>query len=98
MRQSDRLQVVYQTIHDSNISTGTFQPLVLPQLQENFVTSLHTIHHPGVRATKWLVSTRFCWPFLAKKVTALVGTCLSCQRGKVYQHVHLQQGAIPVPH
>ena len=102
MRRSNRLQVVSQTIGDTqllgDISTGTFRPLVPPQLRENIVTSLHSIHHPGVWATKRLVSARFCWPFLAKQAAALARSCIPCQRGKVHRPVHLQPAAIPVPH
>ena len=102
MRRSDRLQVVSQAVGDTHllgdISTETFRPLVLPQLRESIVTSLHSIHHPGVRATKQLMSARFCWPFLAKQAAALARACLSCQRGKVHRHIHLQPAAIPVPH
>ena len=102
LRRSNRLQVVSQTIGHTqllgDIATGTFRPLVPSQLRENIVTSLNSIHHPGVRATKRLVSARFCWPFLAKQAAALARSCISCQRGKVHRHVHLQPAAIPVPH
>jgi hypothetical protein len=70
---------------------------VPPELQERVALFLHSIHHPGVKATKRLVAARFCWPFLAKQVAALARACLFCQRGKVHQHVHLQPAAIPVP-
>jgi hypothetical protein len=102
MCRSDRLQVVSQPVGDvqllGDISTGSFRPLVPPQLRERVALFLHSIHHPGVKATKRLVAARFCWPFLAKQVAALARACLFCQRGKVHQHVHLQPAAIPVPH
>ena len=44
-----------------------------------------------------MVAGRFCWPFLAKQVAALVRACLCCQQEKVHRHVHLQPAAVPVP-
>jgi hypothetical protein len=35
---------------------------------------------------------------MAQQAAALARACLSCQRGKVHPHVHLQLAAIPVPH
>jgi len=64
MCRSDRLQVVSQPVGDvqllGDICTGSFCPLVPPQLRERIANSLHSIHHPGVKATKRLVAARFC--------------------------------------
>ncbi len=60
---------------------------------------LHSIHHPGVRATWCLIIACFCWPQMA--ITLMARACLFCQRGKVNKHVHvvhLQPAEILVPH
>jgi hypothetical protein len=81
-----------------DVSTGVFRPLVLIQHREAVFQSLHSIHHPGVRATRPLIAARFCWPQMAKAITQMARACLQCQRGKVHRHVHLQPTEIPVPH
>ncbi|MBM3938844.1 MAG: DDE-type integrase/transposase/recombinase, partial [Sphingomonadales bacterium] len=78
-------------------STGSFRPLVPVPLRRLVFDSIHNAAHPGARATRRLVSARFVWPGLAKDVTTWSRTCLSCQRTKVQQHVHLPPEAIPVP-
>jgi hypothetical protein len=68
------------------------------QSREAVFHSLHSIHHPGVQATRRLITARFCWPQMSKAITLMARACLFCQRGKVQKHVHLQPGEIPVPH
>jgi transposase InsO family protein len=53
--------------------------------------------HPGVKASKRLVSTRYVWPGLAGDVAAWCRQCVGCQRGKVVRHVHLPPEQIPIP-
>jgi hypothetical protein len=68
------------------------------QHREAVFQSLHSIHHPGVWATRCLIAAQFCWPQMAKAITLMARACLYCQRGKVHKHVHLQPAEIPVPH
>ncbi len=95
MINSTTLQITTQAVDDEtrlgDISTGVFRPLVPIQHREAVFQSLHSIHHPGVRATRHLVAACFCWPQMAR-------ACLHCQWGKVHKHVHLQPAEIPVPH
>ncbi len=81
-----------------DVSTGVFRPLVPIQHREAVFQSLHSIHHPGVRATRRLITAQFCWPQMAKAITQMARVCLQCQRGKVHRHVHLKPTEIPVPH
>jgi hypothetical protein len=99
---SNTLQITTQAVGDEtllgDVSTGVFNPLVPIQQREAVFQSLHTIHHPGVRATRRLIVARFCWPQMAKVITQMARACLHCQRGKVHRHVHQQPAEIPVPH
>jgi hypothetical protein len=81
-----------------DVLTGVFRPLVPIQHREVVFQSLHSIHHPGVRATRRLIAARFYWPQMAKAITLMARACLHCQQGKVHKHVHLQPAEIPVPH
>jgi hypothetical protein len=80
------------------VSTEVFSPLVPAQMGEALFQSLHSIHHPGMQATRRLIMAQFCWPQMAKSITLMARACLFCQRGKVHRHVQLQPAAIPVPH
>ncbi len=80
-----------------DVSTGTFRPLLPARFRSAAVLSLHNIHHPGVRATRRLVCSSFCWPKMGSFVSALTRNCLHCQKGKVHRHVSLQADHIPVP-
>ncbi len=80
-----------------DISTGTFRPLVPAAFRTVIIGFLHSIHHPGVRATARLVKSAFCWPRMGKDITAVARSCMDCQLGKVHRHIKLQPEHIAVP-
>jgi hypothetical protein len=45
-----------------DVSTGVFRPLLPARFRSAAVLSLHNIHHPGVKASRRLISASFCWP------------------------------------
>ena len=102
MTSSPTLQITTQAVSDTtllgDVSTGVLRPLVLIQHRKAVFQSLHSIHHPGVRAIRRLITARFCWPQMAKAITQMFRACIHCQRGKVHRCVHLQPAEIPVPH
>jgi hypothetical protein len=67
MTNSSTLQITTQAVSDTtllgDVSTGVFRLLVPIQHREAVFQSLHSIHHPGVRATRRLITARFCWPY-----------------------------------
>ena len=78
-------------------STGSLRPLVPLQLRRQLFNLLHDVSHPGVRASRRLVSTKFVWPGLSRDVGLWAKSCLRCQRSKISTHVHSSVPAIPVP-
>jgi len=58
-----------------DVSTGVFRPLLPARFRTAAVWSLHNIHHPGVRASRRLVCSSFCWPRMGVFVSALVRNC-----------------------
>jgi transposase InsO family protein len=96
------LQIVYHPLPGGHMlagdtSTGQFRPLVPPSLRRRVFDSLHGLAHPGVKATKRIISARYVWPSLAKDVSLWARECVNCQRGKVIKHVHLPPEQIPIP-
>ncbi len=83
MTSSPTLQITTQAVGDTtllgDVSTGVFRLLVPLQHREAVFRSLHSIHHPGMRATRRLITARFCWPQMAKAITQMARACLQCQ-------------------
>lgn len=47
----------------------------------------HGLCHPGIRATRKQITSKFFWPAMNKDVTSWAKSCISCQRAKVHRHV-----------
>ena len=47
---------------------------------------MHGLSHPGIRATRVLLTTKFVWPGVSKQVGAWAKTCVRCQTSKVQRH------------
>ncbi len=86
-RSSPALRVSEISLNGSPIlvdtSSGVFRPLVPAVFRRPIFDVVHSLAHPGIRATKRLISSRFVWPGLASQVAAWCRDCQSCQRGKV---------------
>jgi hypothetical protein len=48
--------------------------------------ALHSLSHPGVRATERLVTARYVWPNVRADIRKWARTCVQCQRAKVQRH------------
>ena len=66
MKVNPSLTVISHSIGNNDIlcdiSTGSLRPLVPLQLRHKLFLQLHSISHPGVRASRRLISSRFVWP------------------------------------
>jgi transposase InsO family protein len=80
-----------------DISRGVVRPLVPASLQKSFFEAIHSIAHPGIRATRRMLSSRFVWPHMARDVAGWSRDCQQCVRGKVLRHVHTTPEQIAVP-
>ena len=69
-----------------DISTGTARPFVPAFFRRQVYNSLHSLSHPGIRATQQLITSRFVWPGINKDVRMWARACLQCQRSKVHRH------------
>ena len=80
-----------------DVSTGVARPFVPQKFRHDIFLSIHSLSHPGVRATRRLVSARFVWPAMQKDIATWTKACDSCQRAKVQRHTHSAIGSFPVP-
>ena len=69
-----------------DVSTGRPRPVVPVAWRRRVFDMVHSLSHPGVRASVKLVSSKFVWPGLRKEVKEWAATCVACQRAKVHQH------------
>ena len=87
MLTSSSLKVISVPVQDfhllCDVSTGTPRPLVPTSLRQNVFAHLHVVSHPGIRASRRLVSSRFVWPALSTEVASWAKACLSCQQNKI---------------
>ena len=67
-------------------STGLPRPFVPWPFRCSVLNSLHSLSHPGVKATVRLVTTRYLWPGMKADVRTWAQSCLLCQRSKVQRH------------
>jgi Integrase zinc binding domain len=53
-----------------DVSSGVMRPLVLAQFRRAVFNAVHNLSHPGIRATKRLISSRYLWPNLAADIAS----------------------------
>ena len=80
-----------------DISTGSLHPLVPLQLGRKLFDQPHGVSHPGVRASRRLISSRFVWPGMSRDVGLWAKSCIPCQKSKISTHIHSTLPSIPVP-
>ena len=80
-----------------DVSMGKPRPLVPAGWRRRVFDAVHSLSHPGVKASVKLVGARFVWPGLRKDVKVWASTCMACQRAKVQRHVKAPLGLFTVP-
>ena len=78
-------------------SSGKPRPYVPLPLRRQVFQSLHSLSHPGIKATAKLVSQRFVWPAMQKDCRTWARACQPCQRSKVSRHTVTPVGNFPLP-
>ncbi|KER23481.1 hypothetical protein T265_08645 [Opisthorchis viverrini] len=80
-----------------DMSTGSARPIVPEAFRRVVFAHFHGFFHPGIRATRKLISARFVWPFMNKDLTSWAKQCIACQRSKVTRHTNSPIGSFAVP-
>lgn len=95
------LRKIKVPIHDVFIWCEESKDKIRPYLPESFrrivFDKLHNITHPGTRASRRLIVSRYFWPSMNKTINEWVTNCLQCQRAKVFRHTKSKVGNIEVP-
>jgi hypothetical protein len=80
-----------------DISSRIMRPLVPAQFRRRIFEAVHSLAHPGSRATKRLIASLYLCPNLAAEVTAWCRECLHCHRAKVVKQPPADVQPIQVP-
>ena len=62
------------------------RPFVPVALRTHVFEQVHSLAHPGVKASLQLVKSRFFWPDMDRCIRRWVRECISCQSSKVHRH------------
>ena len=80
-----------------DFSTGWPRPLLPPAFRAVAFAATHGLAHPGVRATKRLLSARWVWAGMAADASRWCRDCVACQRAKVTRQPRAAIQTIPIP-
>ncbi|CAH8547892.1 unnamed protein product, partial [Schistosoma intercalatum] len=78
-------------------STGTHRPFVPIVYRKRVFDCLHSLSHPGIRATVKLIAERFVWPKMNANIKKWTRTCVQCQRSKIHRHTITTPSAFSLP-
>ncbi|UYV82121.1 hypothetical protein LAZ67_21001001 [Cordylochernes scorpioides] len=80
-----------------DISTGNPRPFVPENFRRQIFNSLHNLSHPGIRATKKLITQKYFWPKMNQAINHWSKSCLDCQKSKIHRHTITKHGIFPLP-
>jgi hypothetical protein len=80
-----------------DVARGITRPLVPLVDRPAVFHAIHSVAHPGIHATRRMVSACFVWKGLGRDVAAMCRKCQYCQRGNVHKQPAAPLQAIPVP-
>ncbi|GBO12934.1 hypothetical protein AVEN_21535-1 [Araneus ventricosus] len=63
-----------------NVNSKANRFYVPGELRRKIFDNLHNMSHPGIRATKALIGSRYCWPNQNKDITNWCRACIPCQK------------------
>ncbi|GBN94563.1 Transposon Ty3-I Gag-Pol polyprotein [Araneus ventricosus] len=74
-------------------STNRIRPYVPQEFRKRVFDAIHSLSHPGTKATLRLLRFRYVWKNMARDTTAWCRACLDCQKSKVFKHTKTPLGS-----
>jgi hypothetical protein len=78
-------------------SSGLFRPLVPVAFRRPIFDAIHGLAHPGIWASRQLITSQFVWPCLSTQVAARGHHSQQCQRAKLTAQPAMPLQAIANP-
>ncbi len=80
-----------------DVSTDQPHPMVPAGWRRCVFDIIHSLSHPGVKASTKFWEAKFIWPGLQRDIRAWVTSCVACQRTKVTRHTKVSLAPFEVP-
>ena len=86
------LRLKEHTVPDSDspllLDTSLSIPRVIVpyNLRKHVFDAVHSLSHPGIRASRQLISERFVWEGMQKDIAEFTRACVPCQQSKIHRH------------
>lgn len=77
------------------MSTGKPRPYLPPRYRFVAFKAQHDLCHPGVRATRKQIGSKFFWPKMNQDINNWARGCIECQRAKIHRHTTTPLGEFP---
>ena len=78
-------------------STGVLRPLIPDSMHRLVFNSVHSLAHPGIRATRRMLTSRFVWTSCSRDVNTWCQERQHCTCAKIQPQEKTAVDAIPVP-
>mgnify|MGYP004574657049 CR=1 FL=1 len=79
------------------ISGKVFRPYVPVSLRKEIFLTLHSLSHPGIKATRKLITLKYFWPFMKTDINNWVKECINCQKAKINVYTKSPIQPIEIP-
>ena len=80
-----------------DVSRSKPRPIVPKSLRKLVFDSIHGLSHPGVKASRRMITDRFVWHKMATDIGIWARCCIACQKSKTTKHVKAPIEQIEVP-
>ena len=99
MKLNPSLSVIVHPLSSGEVLCDISTVLFAPWFLFNYclISFIYGVSHPGVRASRKLISSRFVWPGMSRDVGLWTKSCIPCQKSKISTHIHSTVPSIPVP-
>lgn len=78
-------------------STENYRPYVPRNLRQTIFHKIHSISHPGIRATRKKIAKMFFWSRMNHDINSWTRKCNACQIEKVHKHTKSPFERIAIP-
>ena len=80
-----------------DVLQGRPRPLIPLAWRRDIFNSLHSLSHPGIKASRHLIAERYVWPNMKRDIANWTRACPECQQSKIQRHVKAPLQVFPVP-
>jgi len=80
-----------------DVSQNAPRVLLPRKYRQKAFENIHSLNHPGIKSTKYMIKQKFIWPGMNKDIQTWVQQCKNCQSVKTQQHTRTAIKSYPPP-